>query len=167
MCEPVSSRPKSCTFLKNAPEILAVRCSLLALAGRKQTVVRDLSALPSETSRFASLILALKGSQHSPGPSTIELPSTLAESSAYSPDKACHGTLVRTAAPYQAFTTVPSAICHLPLACHLLPKGAKLEFGKGAPGGRHPQPTKPPLRLNRPAESRGQPVVCLLLFISH
>ena len=39
--EPTSSRPKPSLSLKNAPRILPVRRSLLALVGRKQTVVRD------------------------------------------------------------------------------------------------------------------------------
>ena len=39
-CEPVSSRPKPCASLKNAPEILPVRRSLLALVHK--------SAFPSE-----------------------------------------------------------------------------------------------------------------------
>ena len=39
--EPASSRPKSRASLKNAPRVLPVRRSLLALVGRKQTVVRN------------------------------------------------------------------------------------------------------------------------------
>ena len=39
--EPASSRPKLCASLKNILEILPVRGILLALVGRKQTVVRD------------------------------------------------------------------------------------------------------------------------------
>ena len=57
------------------------------------------------------------GVQHSPGSSTIELYSDLAESGAYPPDRALPGS------PRQ---------CHLPLACHHLPKGTKLELGRGA-----------------------------------
>ena len=37
--EPASSRPKPCASLKNAPRILPVRRSLLALVARKQTVL--------------------------------------------------------------------------------------------------------------------------------
>ena len=37
---PKNSRPKPCASLKNAPGILPVRRSLLALEGRKQVVVR-------------------------------------------------------------------------------------------------------------------------------
>ena len=81
------------------------------------------------------------GVQHSPGSSTIELPPTLAESGAYSPDR-------------PGF----SRQCPLRHACHHLPKSTKLEIGRGAPGEHHPQPTIPPRRLNRPAESRRQPV---------
>ena len=62
------------------------------------------SAFPSETYRFAPLILARTMVQYSPGSSTIELPSVLAESGAMSPNRACHGPLVvRAASPYQAF----------------------------------------------------------------
>ena len=58
-----SSRPKPCASLKNAPKILPVGRSLLAIVGRKQTVVRETSFFfPSETFRFAPLILVDKGS---------------------------------------------------------------------------------------------------------
>ena len=40
-CEPGCSHPSPCASLKNATEILPVRRPLLALVGRKQTVVRD------------------------------------------------------------------------------------------------------------------------------
>ena len=39
--EPTPSRLKPCASLVNAPEILPVRRALLALVGRKQTMVRD------------------------------------------------------------------------------------------------------------------------------
>ena len=39
--EPASSRSEPCEPLKNAPRVLPVRGSLLALGERKQTVVRD------------------------------------------------------------------------------------------------------------------------------
>ena len=59
--EPASSRPKPCASLKNAPRILPVRRSLLAIVGRKQTVVRG-QLFPQKPSRFAPLILAHRGS---------------------------------------------------------------------------------------------------------
>ena len=49
--------------------------------------------------------LCIRG-QHFPGSSTIELPSVIAESGAYSLDRACHSTLARAAAPYQAFHNI-------------------------------------------------------------
>ena len=39
--EPAPERPKSCVSLKNVPRFLLVHRSLLALVGRKQTLVRD------------------------------------------------------------------------------------------------------------------------------
>ena len=57
------------------------------------------------------------GVQHSPGSSTIELPSNLAGSGAYPPNRALPGS------PRQ---------CPLPLACPHLPKSTKLELARGA-----------------------------------
>ena len=158
--EPASSRPKPCAFLKNVAGILPVRRSLLAR--RKQTDGRAGQRsvfFPSETSQFAPLILAQAGVQHPSGSSTIELPCALAESGVYSPDTACHCTVARAAAPYQAFH---DRQWPLPLACHqqhhVLPKGTKLDLGRGALGEHHPQPTKPQPRLNRPTETRKQPI---------
>ena len=90
--------------MKPAPRMLPVRCSLTAFVGRRHTVVRD------------QLSFSRTGVQHSPGSSTIELPSTLVESGAYPPDRAL------TSSPRQ---------CPLPLACRHLPKGTKLERGRG------------------------------------
>ena len=85
-----SWRPKLCASLKNAPRILPVRRSLLALVGRKHTAVRD------------------QFSPHKrPGSSTIELLSALAEAVAYSPNGTCHGMLARAAAPYEASRVPP------------------------------------------------------------
>ena len=44
----------------------------------------------------------------------------------------------------------------LPLVCHNIPKGTKLELERGAPGEHHPQPTRPPPRFNRMSGSRKQ-----------
>ena len=54
-----SSRPKPCVSLKNAPGILP---TLLVGPRRKKTDRDQRSAFLSETSRFARLILAHKGS---------------------------------------------------------------------------------------------------------
>ena len=51
--------------------------------------------------------------------------------------------------------------CPLPFACHYIPKGTKLELGRGVPDEHSPQPTKPPSRLYRPGESRSQPISCI------
>ena len=77
--------------------------------------------------------------QRSPGSSTIKLPTALAESGAYEPDRACHGTLARATVPYQTrlSATVP---CHPPLAGHrpleghFLPNGTKLALAKRRTG---------------------------------
>ena len=62
--EPTSSRPSSWASCKNAPRILLVCRSLLALEGKKQTtVVRNHRFPPSEPPRPAPLIRALKGSR--------------------------------------------------------------------------------------------------------
>ena len=57
--EPASSRPKLCAFLKNPHE----SCPLAAPCGprRKKNDRGQTSAFPSETSRFALLILAYRG----------------------------------------------------------------------------------------------------------
>ena len=154
--ESASSRPKPCASLKNAPEILPVRHFLLALVGRKQTVVRDqLSRQKHSGSRF--LWFSCTRIQHFSGSSKIELLYVLAEFGAYSPDRAFHGALARAAAPHQAFRDSAP----LPFAWHHLPKGTNLDLGRGATGENHPQPTKPQARLNRPAESGRQPVDCI------
>ena len=101
--------------LKNAPIILPVRRSLLALVGRKQTVVRHQPFLKKPLG--SRLWLPRTGVQHSPDSSTIELPSNLGESGAYPPDRALSDS------PRQ---------CPLPLACQYLSKGTKLELRKGA-----------------------------------
>ena len=117
---------------------MTVRRSFLAIVRRKETHGQR-SAFPSEPPRFTP-----------PGSSTIELPVALAESIAYSPDRARRGTLAPAAAPHQAFRD-NSVSPSLPLACRLLPKGTKLELERGPTGGHYrPQPTKPPPRLNRP-----------------
>ena len=59
--KPASSRPKPCASLRKAPLIMPVRRFLFTLGGRKQ-IRGKRSAFPSETSRFAPLILAHKGS---------------------------------------------------------------------------------------------------------
>ena len=88
--ESVSSRPKPCASLENAPRILPVCRSLLAL---KNLVIRDQFS-PQKPSR-PRLFFSRTTIQHSPGSSTMKLPSALAESGAYLPDRACYNTLAR------------------------------------------------------------------------
>ena len=112
--EPASSRPKPCLSLKSSQRRLPIYRSLLALVGKK-TVVRDQPC--HQKPPFSHVSFSRTGVQHSPGSLAIELPSILTESGACSPDRALLGS------PRQS---------PLPLACHHLPKGIKLELGEGA-----------------------------------
>ena len=101
--ESVSSRPKPCSFLsENFPMNLA-RLPLLVGSGRKKTYRGQKSQLSPQKPPGSRLWFSFTTVQHFPDSSAIELPSTLTESGAYSPDRACHGTLARAAPPYQAF----------------------------------------------------------------
>ena len=106
---------KALCILEKAPRILPVRRSMLALVGRKQAVVRD--QLSPQKPPGSRLWFSRTGVQYFPRSSTIELPSVLAESGAYPPDRALAGS------PRQ---------CSLPVACRHLPKGPKLELGRSA-----------------------------------
>ena len=87
----------------------------------------------------------------------IELPCALAESGVCSSDRACHG----AAPPYQTFRDLgcPVGQCHLSASRMppLIPEGHQT-IGARRRRIAGPQPTKPPPRLNRPAESRRQPI---------
>ena len=114
--EPASSRPKPCPFLKNAPRILPVRLSLPIGPCKDKTDRGQTQAFPSETSRLAPLILAHRGSA---------LPWLVDDRATLRPRRIwCVPT--DRALPYS------SRQCPLPLACHHLPKGTKLELGRGA-----------------------------------
>ena len=67
--KPASSRPEPCASLINAPRILPVRRSFLALVGRKQTVVRD-QLFPQKPPGLR-LWSSRTGVQHSPGSSSV------------------------------------------------------------------------------------------------
>ena len=121
--------------------------------------VRNIFSL-HKNSRFSPLVLAHKV------PALLwvvdgRVTSILAEYDAYSPNSTCAALrITRESVPRHAraccgaLPDVPRQR-HLPLAFHLLlPKDTKLELTRGASGGYHPQPTEPPPRLNRPAESR-------------
>ena len=144
--DPASSRLKPSVSLKNAARSFPVRRSLLAFVGKRQTVVRD-QHLPQKTPG-SRLLFSRIGVLHSPGPSIIELPSTLAYSR-------CALSLQSAASHYQAFRD--NSAPRLPrVPTPPWTKEIKLELGKGAPSEHHPQPTKPPPHLNRPAELRRQ-----------
>ena len=85
---------------------------------RKKTDRDQRPVFPSATSKFAPLILAYRGSAL-PWLVEITLFSAPAESGVYSPDRALPGFLRK---------------CPLPLAYHHVPKGTKLELGRGGPG---------------------------------
>ena len=134
---PASSLPKSCASLKNTPRILPVRRSLLALVGTKQTFVGD-TAFPSETPLFTPLILAYKGST----------PPWLADDRAALRPRRNWCLLTLSSVPRYACASCGALLgfprqFSLPLAC-----------------------PKPPPRLNRPAESRRQPVGVTLKRVS-
>ena len=114
--EPASSRSKPCASLKKSHD-LARSPLLTALVGRKITVVRH-QHFPQKPPG-SRLWFSRTGVQPSPGSSTIELPSALAESGAYPPDRALPGS------PRQ---------CSVPLACRHLPE----EYQIGARKGRAP-----------------------------
>ena len=88
--KPASSRPKSlCIREKMSHESCLFVAPCWPSRRKKQTVVKCRSFY-FDTSRFAPLILAHRQgfSNPSPGSSTIELPSSLAQSGAYLPDRA-------------------------------------------------------------------------------
>ena len=137
--EPASGRPKPCASLENAPEILPARRSLLALVGKKQTAVSfppqnvPARAFGSRAQGFYTP-LARRRSSYPPPSSNLMLtrPTVTA---------ATRLRVLRRSTRLSA--TVPPA-CRVPPH---LPKGTKLELGRGAPGEHHPQPIKPPPRL--------------------
>ena len=151
--EPAPIRSKPCASLKNASRIFA-RSPLLVGPRKKKTDRDQRSAfLYKQTSLFAPLVLAPKGSA---------LPWLVDDRAALRPRRM---RCLFTQQYMQQHVCVccralPGFLrqCPLPLACHYLPKGTKLELGRGA---HHPQPTKPPPRFNRPAESQRQPVGCI------
>ena len=139
--KPASSRPKPRASLKKSHEScpFAARCWSVKRGQR--------SAFPSASSLFALLVLAHRVSGLSPGLSTIKLPSVLTESGAYQPDRL-------SGSPRQ--TMLPGS------RVSLSPEGLQIETGKRRAPENTPQPTIiPPPRLNRPTESRRQPVGCI------
>ena len=139
--EPATSRPQPCASPKKPHE----SCPLTASCRPSQEENRPWSEInfpPSNLTvrAFASL---RTGIQHSPGSSTIERPSALAEFGACPPGRALTGS---------------SRQCSLPHACRHLPKGTNLELGRAHTWEHYPPQTIPPPCLNQSAESRRQPV---------
>ena len=142
--EPASSRPKPCAFLKKPHE----SCPFAAPCGprRKKNDRGQRSAFPSETSRFKPVILAHRGSA---------LPWLVNDRAALRLRRIwCVPTDSRVlpGSPRQ---------CSLPLACRHPPEGPQIGAREEARTWEHhhPQPTIPPPRLNRQAESRRRPVL--------
>ena len=106
--EPAPSRSKTCASLKS-PTNLARSPLLVALVGKKKTVVRH--QLFPQKPPGSTLPFSPTGVQPSLGSSTIELPSAIAESGAYPPDRKLPGS------PRQ---------CSLPLACRHPPEGHQI-----------------------------------------
>ena len=132
--EPVSSCPKPCAFLKKPHE----SCPFAALCGprRKKNERVRTSVFPSEASRFTPLVLAHRGSAP---------PLARRRSSCAPPSP----NLVRThpIERYQAFRD--SAPCLSRAAT--LPKGTKLELGRGAHQGT-PTPANHTAAASQPTD---------------
>ena len=138
--EPASNRPKPCVSLKKAHE----SCPVTAPCGpcMKKNNRGQTLAFPSDTSWFT--------------PSGFNPPLARRRSSFPPPSS----NLVRThpIEHYQALRD--SAPCLSRAAT--LPTGTKSKLGREVHTWEHrPQPTIPPPRLNRQAESRRQPVGCI------
>ena len=133
--EPASSRPKPCASLKKPHE----SCPFAAPCGprRKKNYRGQTSVFPSETSRFKPVILAHRGSA---------LP-WLADN--------------RAALCLRRIWCVPTLSATV-LPASRVPPPSRRAPNWGSEEARtwehHPQPTIPPPRLNRQAESRRQPV---------
>ena len=143
--EPASSRPKPCASLKKPHE----SCPFAAPCGprRKKNDRGQTSVFPSETSRFKPVILAHRGSA---------LPWLVN-------DRAALRLRRIWCVPTRCSTTRLSATA---LPASRVPPPSRRAPNWGSEEARtwehyHPQPTIPPPRLNRQAESRRQPVGCI------
>ena len=142
--EPAPSCPKPCASLKKTHE----SCPYPAPCGprRKKNDRGQTLAFLSETSRFAPLILAHRGSA---------LPWLIND---------------RAAIRLRRIWCVPTRSRTTRLSATALPASRVPPPSRRAPNwsseeahtwNHHPQPTIPPPRLNRQAESRRQPVGCI------
>ena len=132
---------------EKAPRIFPVRGSLSALVRRKQTVVKisfsprnlPVHAFDSRARGFSTPLARRQSSCTPPSPN-----------------------LVRTN-PIERYQALSATVLPASRVPPLRPpegheNGARK---RRAPGEHHPQPTIPPPRLNRSAESRRQPVGCI------
>ena len=140
--EPASSSLRPCASLKKSHE----SCPFAAPCGprRKKNDLGQTPAFPSETSRFKPLILAHRGSAL---PWLVD-------------DRAALRLRRIWCVPTQTSTTRLSATV---LPASRVPPPSRRAPNWGSEEARtwehhHPQPTIPPQRLNRRAESRRQPV---------
>ena len=139
---PASSRPKPCVCLKKPHE----SCPFAASCGprRKKTDRSQISAFLQKL-LGSCLLFSRTGVQPFPDSSTIELPSACTESGAYTLDRALSGSLRQWFLP-----------------CHHTSRRAPNRSSEGAhTWEHHPQPTIPPLHLNRQTKSRRQPIGCI------
>ena len=137
--EPASSRPKPCASLKNPHE----SCPFAALCGprRKKNDRGQTSTFPSETSRFAPLILPHRGPA---------LPWLVND---------------RAALRLRRIWCVPTRYSTTRLSATVFPASRVPSPSRRAPNWsseeariweHHPQPTIPPPRLNRPNREGSQ-----------
>ena len=144
--EPASSHPKPCASLKKPYE----SCPFAAPCGPRRKKNDDrgqISAFSSETSRFKPVILAHRGSA---------LPWLVDD---------------RAALRLRRIWCVPTRYRTTGLSATVLPASRVPPPSRRAPNWgseevrtwehHHPQPIKPPPRLNRQAKSRRQPVDCI------
>ena len=145
--EPASSRRKPCASLKKPHD----PCPFVARCGPRRKQKKNVVGyqLLSQKPPGSRLRFSRIGVHPSPGSSKIELPSAFAESRPYPPDRALPGS------PRQ---------CSPPLARrHTSRRTPKRSSEEVRTWEHHPQPTMPPPRLNRTAESRRQTVGCISL----
>ena len=145
--EQVSSRPNSFASLKNAPQILPVRGSLLALVGRKQTVVKDQLLFSLRNLPVCAFDCCAQGFSIPLARRTSSCPPT-------SPNLVPTHLMERYRALRDSVPCVSRAATFR--------REPKWSSEKARTWEHHPRLTIiPPPRLSRPAESRRQSVGCI------
>ena len=145
--EPASSRPKPCAYLEKPHDSLA-RSPHLVGPRRKKTDHGQRSTFPSETSRFAPLIVTHRGSA---------LPWLIDNSSC--PPPSPNLVRIHPKERYQTLCDMHNAPCLSRVATSR--RASNWSSEEARTWKHHPQPTIQPPRLSRPAESRRQPVGCI------